>query len=195
MWPPMARPDSTAVGLLADSGGFKMPLPASDQYYCHSQVATFNLCKTTVQACNTTVTRQTTVTRLQPNNGAIPSRAGLVASACYNPNRLWRNGLHCNVKQSKRRVCPGLDCPRCPPIPYLPCVPCMGRGKCIVLSSLPSPRCRGSTKCRARGRPGQACRRVEEVVVCRRGGCAVQDEPGSRRSYCHAEATIQCKQL
>lgn len=40
MWPPMAGPDSTAVGLLADSGGFKMPLPASDQYYCHSQLAT-----------------------------------------------------------------------------------------------------------------------------------------------------------
>ena len=30
--------------------------------------------------------------------------------------------------------------------------------------------------------------------MCRRGGCAVQDEPGSRRSYCHAKATIKHKQ-
>jgi hypothetical protein len=28
-------------------------------------------------------------------------------------------------------------------------------------------------------------------VVCRRGGCAVQDEPGSRRSYWHAKTTIE----
>jgi hypothetical protein len=67
-------------------------------------------------------------------------------------------------------------------------------GHRVVESAVPSL----PWECRARGRPGQACRRVEEVVVCRRGGCAVQDEPGLRRSYCHAKATIQhcqCEQL
>ena len=86
-------------------------------------------------------------------------------------------------------MCPGL--PTLPSLPSLPLPACpawvAGGHRVVNKPALPSL----PWECRARGRPGQACRRVEEVVVCRTGGCAVQDEPGSRRSYCHAEATIQ----
>jgi hypothetical protein len=80
-----------------------------------------------------------------------------------------------------------LVCPRCPPYTCPACPAWVAGGHRVVKPALPSL----PWECRARGRPGQACRRVEEVVVCRRGGCAVQDEPGSRRSYWHAKTTIE----
>jgi hypothetical protein len=188
----MARPDSAAVGLLADSGGFKMPLPASDQYYCHSQVATFNLCKTRYCACETNVQNcNPTTAQFRPGLALLHLPATILIDSgamVYTTTK-----RPCNVKQKAGVPWTGLPTLPSPPIPY-PAFPAWVAGgplKCIVLSSLPSSL---PWECRARGRPGQACRRVE-VVVCRRGGCAVQDEPGSRRSYCHAKATIQCKQL
>jgi hypothetical protein len=107
---------------------------------------------------------------MQPKAGAIPSRAGLVTTliACYNHIRLWCNGLHhC---KSKRRVCPGLPAHAALPTHSLRAL--HGSREGIVLSSPPSPRCRGSVA------------RVED-----------QDRLAGvwRRLWCAEEADVRCR--
>lgn len=80
-----------------------------------------------------------------------------------------------NVKQKAGVPWTWLPTLPSPPIPYLPCVPCMGRGRAsqgIVLSSLPSPRCRRSVA------------RVED-----------QDRLAGvwRRLWCAEEADVRCR--
>jgi len=119
-----------------------------------------------------------------------PGRALL--QDCYNDIRLWCNGLHhqqeasTTVNQKGGYALP-TSCPAW-----------VAGGHRVV--SLPFPLL-PSWECRARVEDqDKACRHVEEVVVCRRGGCAVQDEPGSRRSLLtskdhHPFSTKQHKQL
>lgn len=180
MWPPMARPDSTAVGLLADSGGFTMPLPASDQYYCHSQVATSppttNLCKTTArQDCNPTSAQFRPGLALLHLPATILIDSGAMVYTTSKRPVL----LQCKVKQKA-----GVPWTAHAALPTTPCMPCMGRGRalCIVLStSLPSPRCRGSVA------------RVEDqdrlAGVWRRLWCADQADVRCRMNPVHADHT------